>query len=66
MYFKQGWASVAVSAHNEGFLTRLWVLNDEKAWKDAQAARVNLLVTNKIRKHEWASFGEKHFHISPD
>lgn len=45
----------------QGFVTRGYTLNDGTIWERALAWKVNVLATDKVRNHTWASVGTQPF-----
>jgi hypothetical protein len=54
-----GWCELAVKARAAGgFATRVYVLNNESNWNEAQRKAINILVTDKVSNHSWAKVGD--------
>lgn len=53
----EGWRDLAVRAHRDCMLTRIWVANSRDAFHGALAAGVNVVSTDKVREHSWAAVG---------
>lgn len=58
---RKDWQRLARGAHGRGFVVREWKANDEKSWSEAAAAGVNILSTDRVRGHPWATVGPKLF-----
>lgn len=53
-----GWQSkVREAAKRPAFVSRVYLVNDEQNWKAALKARANIIATDKIRNHKWATVG---------
>ena len=53
-----GWqAKVRETANRPAFVSRVYLVNDEQTWARAVRARANLIATDKIRNHPWATVG---------
>ncbi len=53
-------------AREPGFLTRGYVADGEQLWNEAlDGGLLNLIATNKIRKHPWAKVGETPYRAFP-
>jgi hypothetical protein len=62
---RRDWERLARGARGRGFVTREWKANDEDAWRRAIEAGVNVLSTDRIRGHAWASVGPEPFRPAP-
>jgi hypothetical protein len=51
----EGWEARAREAAAAGLLTRIWVANSAESLAAALAAGVNVVSTDKVRGHDWAS-----------
>ncbi|MFT7601938.1 MAG: hypothetical protein ACI8TP_004902 [Acidimicrobiales bacterium] len=57
--------AVRTFAGQSGFITRLYTLNTEDLWQQALTAGGNILATDKVRNHEWATVGTTPFRSRP-
>ena len=58
----QDWKAPLRWFHEQpGFVTRGYTLNDSLIWKKALGWKVNLLATDKVRNHDWATVGPEPF-----
>ena len=42
-------------------VSRAYGLNDKRSWREARSLGVNILSTDKVRKHDWAKVGKRPF-----
>jgi hypothetical protein len=57
-----GWEKQAKwIAKRKGFVSRGYVINDGGRWKKAIECGINILATDKVRKHKWAKVGTAPF-----
>lgn len=54
---RKDWARLGREARRQGFVTREWKANDEASWRAAREAGINILSTDRIRNHLWATVG---------
>ena len=59
------WKHLIPKLRADAFLVRGYVLNGESLWDKAFGAGINVLATDKVRDHSWATVGSEPFALSP-
>ncbi len=61
-FVRKKWiGALAKLASNPRIVTRAYGLNDDDSWDEARRSGINLLATDKVKRHEWAKVGDQPF-----